>query len=145
MKKLFNKINIYIKIELLIAVIIYTYLNITNISLFKIITFILGFIVVLEVVRMVGDFIMKDSQAIKVRYVIDGFIIFLLRDVIILISDNKIIEHKEKIIMLMIIIGCFFLFRIIALKYSPSDKNCDTCISNKNNSCEFKHIDNIKN
>ncbi len=42
----------------------------------------LEFIVIMEVVKMVSDFIKKET--LRLRYIIDIFIIFLIRDVIIL-------------------------------------------------------------
>lgn len=138
MKKSIQNISGLIKIEIFIALAIFGIIQFTNITLFKAIAFMLGFIVVLEVVRMVGDFIMKGTQAIKIRYVIDGFIIFLLRDVIIVISDEKIIDKEFKVGFLLAVIFTFFIFRIFSLKYSPSDKNCEDCIATIDNKCELK-------
>ncbi len=69
----------------------------------------------MEVVKMISDFIKKEK--LRLRFVIDIFIIFLIRDVIILAS------HKSKdyfdISFLLLVIFVFFIFRILAIKFSP--------------------------
>ena len=77
----------------------------------------LEFIVIMEVVKMISDFIKKET--LRLRFVIDIFIIFLIREVIIL-SANKNRDYID-IIFLLFVIFVFFLFRILALKYSPNE------------------------
>lgn len=89
----------------------------------------LSFIVILEVTRMVIDFILDEKHVIRMRLVIDGFILFLLRDVILVISNEKYttIEIQNKLFILIPVIFMFFIFRYFSIKYSPNDKNCSTC------------------
>lgn len=75
----------------------------------------LEFIVIIEVVKMIAEFI--EKKRLRLRYVIDVFIIFLIRDVIILTTDPKK-DHKE-ILFLLLVILVFFLFRILAVLFSP--------------------------
>ena len=75
----------------------------------------LEFIVIMEVVKMVSDFIKKET--LRLRYVIDIFIIFLIRDVIIL-TTNKNRDYFD-ISFLLFVIFVFFIFRILAIKFSP--------------------------
>jgi uncharacterized membrane protein (DUF373 family) len=75
----------------------------------------LEFIVVMEVVKMISDFIKRET--LRLRFVIDIFIIFLIREVIIL-SANKNRDYVD-IVFLLFVIFVFFLFRILAIKYSP--------------------------
>ncbi len=76
----------------------------------------LEFIVIIEVVKMISEFIKK--KRLRMRYVIDVFIIFLTRDVIIMTTNpNK--DHKE-ILFLLVVIFVFFLFRILAVLFSPA-------------------------
>ena len=75
----------------------------------------LEFIVIMEVVKMISDFIKKET--LRLRFVIDIFIIFLIRDVIIL-TTNKNRDYFD-ISFLLFVIFVFFIFRILAIKFSP--------------------------
>ncbi len=78
----------------------------------------LEFIVIMEVVKMISDFIKKEK--LRLRYVIDIFIIFLIRDVIILSTNEE--KNYFDIGFLLAVIFVFFIFRILAITYSPSLK-----------------------
>jgi len=101
--------------EVLIATVLFSIIIFSGLDFYKAIILMLEFIVVMEVVKMISDFIKK--QKLRLRFVIDIFIIFLIRDVIILAS------HKNKdyidIVFLLLIIFVFFIFRILAIKFSP--------------------------
>jgi uncharacterized membrane protein (DUF373 family) len=88
----------------------------------------LEFIVIMEVVKMISDFIRKET--LRLRYVLDIFIIFLIREVIIL-SANKNKDYFD-IVFLLFVIFIFFIFRILSIKFSPFGKD------------ENKKIDEIK-
>lgn len=122
-------LNLKVLIEVLVAIGIFTTFILDMFSLFKIIAFMLSFIVILEVTRMVIDFILDEKHVLRMRLVIDGFILFLLRDVILVISNEKYttIEIENKLMILMPVIFMFFIFRYFSIKYSPNDKNCATC------------------
>ena len=101
--------------ELLLASVIFVAILSTHYPFYKAIILLLEFIVIIEVVKMIAEFI--EKKRLRLRYVIDVFIIFLIRDVIILTTDpNK--EHKE-ILFLLLVIFVFFLFRILAVQFSP--------------------------
>lgn len=102
--------------EVSIATIILVVVLISSIDFYKAIILMLEFIVIMEVVKMISDFIKKET--LRLRYVIDIFIIFLIRDVIIL-STNKNKDYFD-ISFLIIVILAFFLFRILAIKFSPA-------------------------
>jgi uncharacterized membrane protein (DUF373 family) len=68
---------------------------------------------------MISDFIKKAK--LRLRYVIDIFIIFLIRDVIIYTSRSE--KDYFTILFLLFVILIFFIFRILAIKYSPSKKD----------------------
>lgn len=101
--------------EVLAGIIIFIGIVITHLEFYKAIILMLEFIVVMEVVKMISDFIKKET--LRLRYVIDIFIIFLIRDVIIL-STNKNTDYFD-IAFLLFVIFVFFIFRILAIKYSP--------------------------
>lgn len=117
MKKAMNKIKNYFStnFEVLAATIILMIILVTSIEFYRAIILMLEFIVVMEVVKMISDFIKKET--LRLRYVIDIFIIFLIRDVIIL-TTNKNRDYFD-ISFLLFVIFIFFMFRILAIKFSP--------------------------
>jgi len=112
-----NKIKNYFStnFEVLAAAIIFIIIMLTHLEFYKAIILMLEFIVIMEVVKMISDFIKKET--LRLRYVIDIFIIFLIRDVIIL-STNKHRDYFD-ISFLLFVIFIFFIFRIFAIKFSP--------------------------
>ena len=117
MKKAINKIKDYFSnnFEVLAAMIIFAGILIAGIEFYKAIILMLEFIVIMEVVKMISDFIKRET--LRLRYVIDIFIIFLIRDVIIL-TTNKNRDYFD-ITFLLFVIFVFFIFRILAIKFSP--------------------------
>lgn len=117
MKRAVLKIKRYFSYnyEVLIAALLFITIVFVGLEFYKAIILMLEFIVIMEVVKMVSDFIKKEK--LRLRFVIDIFIIFLIRDVIILAS------HKTKdyfdIAFLLGVIFVFFIFRIFAIKFSP--------------------------
>ncbi len=104
--------------EVLIASIIFLLILAFGLKFYKAIILMLEFIVIMEVVKMISDFIKKEK--LRLRYVIDIFIIFLIRDVIILSTNLK--KDYFDIGFLLAVIFVFFIFRILAITYSPSLK-----------------------
>ncbi len=117
MKKAINKIKDYFSnnFEVLAAMIIFAGILIAGIEFYKAIILMLEFIVIMEVVKMISDFIKKET--LRLRFVVDIFIIFLIRDVIIL-TTNKNRDYFD-ITFLLLVIFIFFMFRILAIKFSP--------------------------
>ncbi|MDQ1341005.1 MAG: hypothetical protein QG567_2163 [Campylobacterota bacterium] len=102
--------------QILVSVIIFIFILAINIPFYKAVTLLLELIVVMEVVKMVTDFI--EKRKLRLRYVIDIFIIFLIRDAVILITQP--VKQEREILFLLFVIFVFFIFRILALMYSPS-------------------------
>ncbi|QKF74293.1 putative membrane protein [Aliarcobacter faecis] len=130
MKKAINKISNYFSsnFEVLIAVVIFFIILIAGHDFYRAIILMLEFIVIMEVVKMISDFIKKET--LRLRYVLDIFIIFLIREVVIL-SANKNRDYID-IVFLLFVIFVFFLFRILALKYSPNiDKKVEVIKQNE--------------
>jgi uncharacterized membrane protein (DUF373 family) len=117
MKRAITKIRRYFRTnyEVLAAAVIFTIIIIAGFQFQKTIILMLEFIVVMEVVKMVSDFIKKEK--LRLRFVIDIFIIFLIRDVIINASHTK--KDYFTILFLLFVIFIFFIFRILSIKYSP--------------------------
>lgn len=130
MKKAINKISNYFSsnFEVLVATVIFLTVVLAGNNFYSAIILMLEFIVIMEVVKMISDFIRKET--LRLRYVLDIFIIFLIREVIIL-SANKNKDYFD-IVFLLFVIFIFFIFRILAIKFSPFGKD------------ENKRIDEIK-
>ncbi len=105
--------------EVLIASVIFLTIIIAGHDFYKAIILMLEFIVIMEVVKMISDFVKKET--LRLRYVIDIFIIFLIREVIIL-SIGKNRDYID-IVFLLFVIFVFFFFRILTVKFSPVGKN----------------------
>lgn len=124
MKKAIQKISDYFSsnFEVLVATVIFLVIFIAGHDFYRAIILMLEFIVIMEVVKMISDFIKKET--LRLRYVIDIFIIFLIREVVIL-SANKNRDYFD-IVFLLFVIFVFFLFRILSIKFSPiNDKKAD--------------------
>ncbi len=101
--------------EVLAASVIFLIVVMSGYKFHQAIILMLEFIVVMEVVKMISDFI--KNEKLRLRFVIDIFIIFLIRDVII----NTSLPNKDyfTILFLLLVIFIFFIFRIFAIKFSP--------------------------
>ena len=117
MKRALTNIRKYFRsnYEVLAAVIIFTIVMVLGYEFSKTIILLLEFVVVMEVVKMISDFIKKEK--LRLRFVIDIFIIFLIRDVIIYASHTN--KDYFAILFLLFVIFVFFIFRILSIKYSP--------------------------
>ncbi|WP_122893673.1 phosphate-starvation-inducible PsiE family protein [Arcobacter peruensis] len=117
MKKAIIKIKTYFSsnFEVLAAAIIFVGILATGLDFYKAIILMLEFIVIMEVVKMISDFI--KNHKLRLRFVIDIFIIFLIRDVIILTTHVN--KDYFDISFLLIVVSVFFIFRILAIKFSP--------------------------
>jgi uncharacterized membrane protein (DUF373 family) len=117
MRKSVNKIKTYFStnFEVLAAAVIFAFILASGMQFHKAIILMLEFIVIMEVVKMISDFIKKEK--LRLRFVIDIFIIFLIRDVIIL--STNIHRDYFDIAFLLFTIFVFFIFRIFAIKFSP--------------------------
>jgi len=113
--------------EIILVAIITTLILSKVFSISQVISTFLIFMILLEVVRMIKEFIIKAM--IKLSLVIDSFIMFFIRDVVLVVSNEKYSfnEQVEKVIFLLIVTFIFFIFRIMSLRYSPNDKNCEKC------------------
>ncbi|HFU73935.1 MAG TPA: hypothetical protein ENK65_00115 [Helicobacteraceae bacterium] len=102
-------------LELFIAAFIFLMIILSHYPFYKAIILMLEFIVIMEVVKMISEFI--EKKRLRLRYVLDVFIIFLIRDVIILSTLPE--KPYENILFLLLVIFIFFIFRILAVVYSP--------------------------
>jgi len=117
MKRSFAKIRKYLRsnFELLIAAGLFVSVLVLQLEFHKTIILMLEFVVIMEVMKMISDFIKKEK--LRLRFIIDIFIIFLIRDVIIQSSYAK--KNYDDILFLLFVIFVFFIFRILTIKFSP--------------------------
>lgn len=101
--------------ELLIATLLFSIIIATQYPFYKAIILILEFIVVIELIKMIAEFI--EKKRLRLRYILDVFIIFLVREVVILTALPK--KPYEDILFILFVIFVFFLFRMLAVIYSP--------------------------
>jgi uncharacterized membrane protein (DUF373 family) len=122
MKRTDDKNNTKAMIELSIAGGLFILVMSEFIPFLKLVTSLLALIVIIELVRMISDFVLDGKKSMKLTLVIDGFIVFLLRDVVLVFSDEKYTMYTKevKITMLLLMVFSFFLFRYMSSKYSPN-------------------------
>lgn len=77
----------------------------------------LEFIIILELVRMLMEFLFSDDNRIKLRLMIDSTIIFFIRDIMLIVNDKF---DLIKIASILGIIAILLVFRIVTMKFSPS-------------------------
>lgn len=76
----------------------------------------LEFIIILELVRMLVEFLFSDDNRIKLRLMIDSTIVFFIRDIMLIVNDKF---DMIKISSILVIITVLFILRILTMKYSP--------------------------
>lgn len=86
-------------------------------SFAKLAVTLLEFIIILELVRMLIEFLFSDENRIRMRIMIDSTIVFFIRDIMLIVNDTF---DSKKIFTILGIISILFLFRVITLKFSPS-------------------------
>lgn len=116
-KRITAKIKNYLSsnYEIVVALVIFSMVLLLKVEFYKVIILMLEFIVIMEVIKMISDFIKKEK--LRLRFVIDIFIIFLIRDVI--IQASYPVKKYDDILFLLFVIFILFIFRILAIVYSP--------------------------
>ena len=119
MKYTFDMSKIFIYIKFLITLLFYySVKDFTTIDTFsKLVVALLEFIIILELVRMLIEFLFSDENNIKLRFMIDSTIVFFIRDILLIVSDKF---DYIKIFSILGIILILFVFRIITMRYNPS-------------------------
>lgn len=112
----FGKLPIFeflITLSLFIAVKDFVTIN----SFAELVVALLEFIIILELVRMLIEFLFSEDNRIKLRLMIDSTIVFFIRDILLIVNDKF---DLLKIVSMLGIIAVLFLFRYITMKYSPT-------------------------
>lgn len=97
-------------VEIITASILFLFLVIFHYDFYYLVSLILEYIVLIEVVQML--FVFFKRQRIKLRYMIDAAIIFFIREIFILVTNHK---EKNEIFLFVVLIGIFFFFRYLAI------------------------------
>lgn len=120
MEKYFNVDRISTYLKIIISLVLYLSVKDTSkvISFSTLAVAILEYIIILELVRMLIEFMFTDENRIKLRYMIDSTIIFFIRDIMLIVSEKF---DFEKILSILAIIGILFVFRGLTIKFSPSN------------------------
>jgi uncharacterized membrane protein (DUF373 family) len=111
----------------------------TKFDFFNIVYALLAYIVILELTRMVGQYLFAHQK--QIRTIIDTFIIFVLREIILTYSDKSMgLELKSfYIVSGFIIMLMLFYFRKKAMTESPYENYCSKCLSN--DSCATSQLE----
>jgi uncharacterized membrane protein (DUF373 family) len=119
MKHNFSIAKAYIFLEFFIALgLLLMVKDVNSMNSFnKLTILLLEFVIILELVRMLIDFLLSEDNQVKMRLMIDSTIVFFIRDIMLIINDKFDIV---KIVSLLAVIAVLFIFRIISLKYSPT-------------------------
>lgn len=119
MKKFLNEKNLPPFIKFLITLILFIsvkdFNTVTTFS--KLAVSILEFIIILELVRMLIEFLLSDENRIRMRLMIDSTIVFFIRDIMLIVSDTF---DSKKIFTILGVIAILFVFRVLTIKFSPS-------------------------
>lgn len=120
MKHIFHveKIPVFIKFFITL-ILFYSVKDFSSIHTFSsLVVALLEFIIILELVRMLIDFLFSSENRINLRLMIDSTIVFFIRDILLIVNDKF---DSAKILSILGIIFILFIFRIITMKYSPSN------------------------
>jgi len=82
-------------------------------SIAKIIVYTLSFLILLESVRTIYDFVFEEQHRIKLRYLIDGAILFGLRE---LFVGWVMIKTDTKIGLIIMIVSLFSIFTLLLFR-----------------------------
>lgn len=134
-EKILKKIGKYkTSIEIFISLFIFIalYMNnkiLTEVSFFEILSAFLSFVILVEVIRMIGQYLVTNH--ISVTLMIDMVIIFMCRDILLTVS-NKTYSFEEKALyigLFLFILTFFLFFRGKSLKHSQIKEELNICTS----------------
>ncbi len=126
--------------EVIIALILFvlTLLNMDlshmKIGFITVIGLLLYFMIYVELIRAIADFIFDSDHKFKVRYIYDMGIIFIIRELLVTLTANH--HHIEKELIFIgisiVVLIVLFVLRIYDAKTFKYLNNCDTCIHSYN-------------
>ncbi len=110
--------KIFLYADILAACIIFSAVLFLKLNFYNIVLFLLEFMVIIELVQMVMIFFKR--QRIKIRYMVDASIIYIIRELMISLTEY----HKDfkLITFYLFLIGAFFFFRFLAIKITYKEE-----------------------
>ena len=117
----FSPIFIKFFITLFLFIVVKDMTSINSFS--KLVVAMLEFIIILELVRMLVEFLFSDENRIKLRLMLDSTIVFFIRDIMLIVNDKF---DAIKIASILGVITVLFLLRILSMKYSPANMEKET-------------------
>jgi uncharacterized membrane protein (DUF373 family) len=124
LRKRFNNCT-SVSVEVFVAILLFG-VGSLFFSLVQIIIQLLYFIIVLEITRMVIEYIKSKEHRVKIRYLIDAAIIAGIREIIIIVVDShKIQEHVNQLVIYGLITFVLLIMRVIAIFGSPDEVKCN--------------------
>ncbi len=113
----FKKLDIYAKFFItLIFFVLVKDLGAIN-TFQKLVIALLEFIIILELVRMLVEFLFSSDNRIQLRFMIDSTIVFFIRDIMLLANEKL---DLSKMIAILGIIATLFVFRYVSIRFSPA-------------------------
>ena len=103
---------------IIVGIILVSTIIFKGLDFVEVVNFILGVIVLWEVIRMLTTYVLSKKHNISLRIALDGFIIFFLRDLLLVFSDTHYsFEDKVyKMLFILFVIFTLILFRFIVRK-----------------------------
>jgi len=132
MKKILDPYREIVEISLSVGLFIGLSLNNTlfvRFDFFNLVYALLAYIVILELIRMIGQYMFSENK--QIRIILDTFIIFILREVILTYSDKSMNFETKSFYIVggMFIMIMLFYFRKKVMTESPYETNCTKCLS----------------
>lgn len=120
MKEYLNIKNLLPIVKFLITLVLFISIKDFNKidSFGKLAVALLEFIIILELVRMLIEFMFSEENRIRMRLMIDSTIVFFIRDIMLIVNDTF---DSKKIFIILGVIAILMFFRVVLIKYSPSN------------------------
>ena len=110
--------NFFLYFDILVAVLVFIGSLYFKIDFYKIVLMILELMVLIELIQML--FVFFKRQRIKIRYMIDASIIYIIRELLISLTTHP--KDIKIITLYTVLIGIFFFFRYLAIKITYNVK-----------------------
>lgn len=80
----------------------------------------LYFIILLEVVRILFEYVRSNTHRVKMRFLMDAGMVTVVRELIILIVDHgHLLGNLLELTVYLVVIAIFILYRYLMMKFTP--------------------------
>jgi uncharacterized membrane protein (DUF373 family) len=79
----------------------------------------LYFIIILEVTRMVVEYIRSPEHRVKIRYLVDASVVAILREIIIVVDSHHMTEYLMNLIIYVVLLFVILIARYTVMKITP--------------------------